>query len=144
MANRRLPNLRTTGLERVHVGLSFSSGAAEDATFPDGLLDDGYLVDAYGAGVLGVSREDTGAYQIILDGVYQRLDSGSISFSTKDNKDLVGQFRFPAMETVTCTDGVKRSVVRLRVLAAGVFTDITYEDRVFVGLDLKNTGVGSK
>jgi len=166
MVEHNYRKLQTPYTGMVDISFSFHSGAAEDGTFPgDGYVDAYGAADAYtafdqtstfefvensatlpsgvkGSGVLGVIRISTGLYKIILRRKHFRLFSCNLTLETETSKALFVQLSHPGMETETGTDAKVRSVLYVRVTnTSGADTDLEYQDRVHVGLKLKNSRV---
>jgi hypothetical protein len=151
----------------MHIDLSFPAGCDENGVFsvvdnvdPAG-ASDGYLIDAYGAGVhssaslviskglrgagvFGVQRVSVGQYDILLRESWRAcmsqqaslvLGVGSLT-ATAGARSVV--FKSPMMEAVTGADGKVRSRVRVQVLDKdGAAAELKYDDRVNVSLVIK-------
>ncbi len=148
---KRHTNVKSTDLGNIVIPFSFASGAAEDGTFPDSLLDDGYisaLGDGYGIsqgvnvdnggvrgkGVHGVARKAIGLYEIVLRDQWLDIVSVNFQLQLEQNKDLKVQLAgAPQNITTTDSDGrsVKRTILQLRIInSSAVETDLEYNDRV--------------
>jgi len=145
----------------VDLDFTFHSGAAEDGTFPD-LVVDGYgVVDAYGLsdgssvsatvhsdggiegpGVLAVLRISGGRYKVVLSRPYRFLLAHSISFVLASSKVVVGLIEAPGLYSEAQFDGSNKAVFHIQLLnASGNPIDLTYEEYVSVKLSLKLSGV---
>ena len=145
MADRSFVKLQCIGRGQIHLAFSWASGAAEDGTFPnsDGyVVPDGYVLDAYGAGLHGVSRIDKGQYEVLLNDVYIRCISAKAGVEVLDDtKDATAIVKAPTMDVITGTDGRKRSRFRVQVMVGGVRADLEYSDRVHLQVDLDNSSI---
>jgi len=143
MANKRFFKAQTPNSGNVLLSCSFASGADTNGEFVEGseTIDaDGYIVDAYGSGDLGLGRIAVGTYTLTLDKKYKALIAGLVQVQTTSAKAAFGQLVFPTLGSVTMADGSTRSTVSIRIVnGSGAAADLAHNDRINIFLSLDNS-----